>query len=87
MGVSLGAMEDASAWIFALADGMFLYISLVDMLPEMTHAAEEASGESVVQGLWMLFIQNVGMLSGFAIMFLLAWYKRTLESLFGQQHD
>ncbi|OWA53104.1 Zinc transporter ZIP14 [Hypsibius exemplaris] len=70
----LGEVPDATYWIFALAGGMFLYISLVDMLPEMTHAAEEASAASVREGLWMLLIQNAGMVTGFTIMFLLARY-------------
>ncbi|GAV03594.1 LOW QUALITY PROTEIN: hypothetical protein RvY_13990 [Ramazzottius varieornatus] len=78
VGILLGGMEEAQTWIFALAGGMFLYISLVDMLPEMTHTAEEASSESFKSGMIMLGIQNVGMLSGFTIMFLLARYARDI---------
>ena len=32
MGILLGEMAEASQWIFGLAGGMFLYISLVDMV-------------------------------------------------------
>jgi len=40
IGILLGELEDMSGYIFALAGGMFLYISLVDMMPEMTEAAK-----------------------------------------------
>lgn len=32
LGVLLGDTPDASAWIFAAAAGMFVYIALVDMV-------------------------------------------------------
>ena len=32
IGVMLGNISSASLWIFALAGGMFIYISLVDMV-------------------------------------------------------
>ena len=32
MGVMIGNISSASLWIFALAGGMFIYISLVDMV-------------------------------------------------------
>ena len=34
---------DANSYIFAVAGGMFLYISLVDMVPELNETVEEAS--------------------------------------------
>ena len=79
VGILMGReLPEASTWIFAIAGGMFLYISLVDMLPEMTVTAEEASRESVKKGLSMLLVQNIGMLTGFTIMFLLARYKKDM---------
>lgn len=79
VGIFLGELENTSTWIFALAGGMFLYIALVDMLPEMTHASEEASAVSIKEGLVMLSIQNVGMITGFAIMYLLARYGGDIQ--------
>ncbi len=74
VGIVLGEFE-ASQYIFALAGGMFLYIALVDMMPEMNEVAEEASKESVAGGLRILFLQNLGILSGVAALYLLAKYQ------------
>lgn len=38
VGILLGALEEASIYIFALAAGMFLYISLVDMVSSMSYS-------------------------------------------------
>merc|ERR1712098_107973 len=46
LGILLGEL-DANRYIFALAGGMFLYISLVDMVPEMNESVETASKTSV----------------------------------------
>lgn len=81
VGIFLGEMEQASTWIFAIAGGMFLYISLVNMLPELTPAFEEASGRSVKSGAAMLAVQNVGLLVGFGIMFVLARFGKDMFSL------
>lgn len=35
VGVIIGETPEASAWIFACAAGMFIYIALVDMVSEM----------------------------------------------------
>ncbi|XP_071208348.1 metal cation symporter ZIP14 isoform X2 [Salvelinus alpinus] len=62
-------------WIFALAGGMFLYIALADMFPEMNEVSreeEEAGGSSF---LVTFIIQNAGLLTGFAIMLLLTTYS------------
>lgn len=79
VGILLGELEEAAPWIFAVAGGMFLYISLVDMLPEMTVAMEEASEAGLAAGANMLGIQSAGLLSGFAIMFLLARYGGNID--------
>lgn len=73
-GIILGEFE-ASQYIFALAGGMFLYIALVDMMPEMNEVAEEASRESVPQALEVLILQNIGILSGVGALYLLARFQ------------
>jgi len=47
IGILLGELAEASQWIFGLAGGMFLYISLVDMMPEMADAANVESGKLI----------------------------------------
>ena len=74
LGIVLGEFE-ASQYIFALAGGMFLYISLVDMVPEMNELAEEASRESLGQALKVLGLQNVGVLFGVGALFILAKFQ------------
>ncbi|XP_053554549.1 zinc transporter ZIP10 [Bombina bombina] len=59
-------------WIFAVTAGMFLYVALVDMLPEMLHGDEEESGHCA---LGQFILQNLGLLLGFAIMLVIALYE------------
>ncbi|KAM6954513.1 metal cation symporter ZIP14 [Aplochiton taeniatus] len=66
-------------WIFALAGGMFLYIALADMLPEMNEVSreeEEAGGSSF---LLTFAIQNAGLLTGFSIMLLLTTFSGQIQ--------
>merc|ERR550519_2064658 len=51
LGLILGELEGSSSYIFGLAGGMFLYISLVDMMPELNEAVETASKTSVKDAL------------------------------------
>ncbi|XP_023570359.1 zinc transporter ZIP14 isoform X3 [Octodon degus] len=64
-------------WIFALAGGMFLYISLADMFPEMNEVSQEdeRSGSMLVP----FVIQNLGLLTGFTIMLLLTMYSGQIQ--------
>ncbi|XP_052222495.1 metal cation symporter ZIP14-like [Dreissena polymorpha] len=65
IGILLGENTDANTWIFAIAGGMFVYISLVDMIPEMGDQLRVV----VVRGdesVWAaLFLQNVGLIAGY----------------------
>ncbi|XP_005111604.1 metal cation symporter ZIP8 [Aplysia californica] len=73
IGILLGENTQSHEWIFAVAGGMFLYISLVDMMPEMNTAAESVEGRQF--GPMKTFIlQNLGLLTGYAIMLLMALY-------------
>ena len=76
-GILAGNDLSSAQWIFALAGGVFLYISLAGMLPE---AQAHCSKESLKQHPWLcLFIKNFGILSGFAIMLVLTMYKDKIK--------
>lgn len=66
--------NNITLWIFAITAGMFLYVALVDMLPEMLHgdSEDEDHGRCPVR---QLILQNVGLLLGFAIMLVIALYE------------
>jgi zinc transporter 10 len=77
LGVFLGESETATAWVFATAAGMFLYIALVDMIPELTTSHSKEGGS-----LCQCLLQCVGLLSGIGIMLLIATYEHNLKTVF-----
>uniref|UniRef100_A0A3Q2D9I6 Metal cation symporter ZIP14 n=2 Tax=Cyprinodon variegatus TaxID=28743 RepID=A0A3Q2D9I6_CYPVA len=66
-------------WIFALAGGMFLYIALADMFPEMNEVSREEEDAGGSRFLITFGIQNAGLLTGFAIMLLLTTYSGHIQ--------
>ncbi|XP_014845435.1 PREDICTED: zinc transporter ZIP14 isoform X1 [Poecilia mexicana] len=66
-------------WIFALAGGMFLYIALADMFPEMNEVSREEEDAGGSRFLITFGIQNAGLLTGFAIMLLLTTYSGQIQ--------
>ncbi|CAL8274133.1 unnamed protein product [Merluccius merluccius] len=70
-GILVGSTFAPNA-IFAIAGGMFLYIALADMFPEMNSimAAQERTSSKIV----FFLIQNLGLLSGFTIILLITLY-------------
>jgi zinc transporter ZupT len=65
--------SDANPWIFAVAAGMFVYIALVDMVPEVAALREELLDRGLPYPL-VLCIQHAGLLSGFMLMLMMALY-------------
>ena len=74
LGILLGEL-DANCYIFGLAGGMFLYISLVDMVPELNESVEEASKISVSKALQTFALQNLGILLGIVCFYTLARFQ------------
>ncbi|XP_072243419.1 metal cation symporter ZIP14 isoform X1 [Leuresthes tenuis] len=66
-------------WIFALAGGMFLYIALADMFPEMNEVSREEEDAGGSRFLITFAIQNAGLLTGFSIMLLLTTYSGQIQ--------
>ncbi|XP_059618191.1 zinc transporter foi [Phlebotomus argentipes] len=80
LGVFIGDTPEASGWIFAVAAGMFLYIALVDMMPELTSSHQEKCAVSTC------ILQVCGMLVGLCVMLLIALYENDLKSIFTADH-
>ncbi|XP_041466422.1 metal cation symporter ZIP14-like isoform X2 [Lytechinus variegatus] len=78
-GIVLGENFHASEWIFALAGGMFLYISLVDMLPEINNVGGGDPTDEDQRSFRIFFIQNAGLLSGFGLMLILALFAGQIQ--------
>ncbi|KAL8565796.1 hypothetical protein ACOMHN_066195 [Nucella lapillus] len=76
-GVAMGNIHNASLWIFAGVGGMFIYISMVDMLPEMT-AVDTKKGENHYLH---LLLQVCGMMVGSGIMLIIAVFEHDLQKL------
>ncbi|XP_048451427.1 zinc transporter ZIP6 isoform X2 [Rhincodon typus] len=70
--------ENVSSWIFAVTAGLFLYVALVDMVPEMLHS--DAGDHDYSHGAYFL-LQNSGMLLGFGIMLLIAVFEHKILSI------
>ncbi|XP_024124458.1 zinc transporter ZIP6 isoform X1 [Oryzias melastigma] len=68
--------ENICMWIFALTAGLFMYVALVDMVPEMLHNDASDHGFSH----WGFFLlQNAGILLGFCIMLLIAVFEHRIQ--------
>ncbi|KAK2577006.1 hypothetical protein KPH14_011968 [Odynerus spinipes] len=77
VGVLLGSTPAATSWIFAAAAGMFIYIALVDMIPELSssHSAERGAH-------WQCILQALGLALGLGIMLVIALYEHDLKHIF-----
>lgn len=74
-GVFIGRID--VGWVSALIAGMFLYISLVDMVPQLSCYP----GQPALVRVQKLVVQILGILAGVAIMSFIALYENRLHSL------
>ena len=95
IGLLLGNIESFSAWIFCATAGIFLYVALVDMIPELNsgHAhpvgggAEDddatPTGHGHSHGMrsqWLeLGLQLLGMATGVGIMLVIALFEHDFK--------
>ncbi|CAJ0584312.1 unnamed protein product, partial [Mesorhabditis spiculigera] len=79
-GIAVGEIgPDSAKYAFALAGGMFLYISLGCMMPEMKKAMEEALEVSLAHGIKVLVLQTVGMFCGLTLMYIMSRYGEEIS--------
>lgn len=102
VGILVGDLTEGAPHIFALAGGMFLYISLVAMMGELNEALEAVSKRGLAYSVKVFLLQNVGIGMGVALLFVMAKYSerinfdsilsaspgmRTAAASFGGMHD
>ncbi|XP_037538386.1 zinc transporter ZIP6 [Nematolebias whitei] len=68
--------ENICMWIFALTAGLFMYVALVDMVPEMLH---NDAGDHGFSHCGFFLLQNAGILLGFCIMLLIALFEHRIQ--------
>ena len=83
-GITIGENLAINQWIYAIAAGMFLYIGVCDMIPELTEMREKIEEEDSESDksfaflfklkLINIIIQNLGLLIGLGTMLVLALY-------------
>lgn len=95
IGVAISAYSDqANGWILAIAAGLFIYIALVDLLPEIVHGEGHSHGgeddhhhkedklTNSGHHWWIRFgLINLGFFVSFAILLVLAVYEESLEHI------
>ncbi|VDM98249.1 unnamed protein product [Thelazia callipaeda] len=79
VGVLLGSIESFLRYIFGFSGGMFLYIALSCMMPEMKSTMEEALENGYRDALLVLSLQTTGLALGTFSMFFFARYGHLIQ--------
>ena len=74
LGITIGNLTKSNTFIFAFGSGMFLYISIFNILVEMNSNLVEAIQINQIKALKIFAVQNFGIISGALILFCLAKY-------------
>ncbi|KAK2177234.1 hypothetical protein NP493_612g02016 [Ridgeia piscesae] len=73
VGAAISTNPEVRTWIFTLTAGMFLYIGLSDMFPEMVRMMKGRSK-------WRIFfLQNIGLYAGVATLTLISLYEDKIK--------
>ncbi|PSN54326.1 hypothetical protein C0J52_10689 [Blattella germanica] len=77
IGLLLGEI-DIAKYIFGFAVGMFIYISMVDMVSELNNLAAESIKVSMMATIHTLMLQNFGIIIGTVILYVLSCYQDSI---------
>lgn len=81
LGLFLGSNEHAGGLIFAIAAGVFLYVGLGGLFPEMGEVSQELIKEG--ESPWLtLILEVLGLCTGLVLMILLCVYSDDIEKVF-----
>ena len=88
----MGNVEDFSAWIFCATAGVFLYVALVDMMPELNsghaHPISDAHAHKGASRALEIALQILGMTVGVVIMLVIALFEHDIKDFFsGNSHS
>jgi zinc transporter ZupT len=78
LGIVMGELE-TSVYIFAFAGGLFLYVSLADLMPELNRMVEEELLNSKTSAMVVLLLQNGGIFIGVSTLYLITKYPVTIS--------
>lgn len=81
LGIILGELE-GSHYIFAFAGGLFLYVSLTHLIPELQEMLDEGLKKSRLHGFCILVLQNIGIITGSTILYLITRYNDSISICF-----
>ncbi|KAG8240103.1 hypothetical protein J437_LFUL019688 [Ladona fulva] len=74
VGIFVGQVE-ASIYIYAISAGLFLYISLGELVPELKEMVREVHADGMKHAILAFILQNIGMLTGATILYLVTKYN------------
>ena len=86
-GLLLGTIDNFSPWMFTATAGIFLYVALVDMMPELSSGhVHHLSSSKQQEGTWVdIVLQMLGMSFGMIIMLMIALYEHDLKGVFSEE--